>query len=156
MQLKVLAIDLGVANLGTSIITDKLEVIYTNNFNTSSKLEHRKRLKAIDDYLYLIMESYRPQVLVYEKSYSQNTSAGAAITNVEGILLLASTKYGATEIVTNFSAKQVKKLSTLNGNASKQEMINIANEVFKLNNKNHHIADSLLIGYCYLLQNNLI
>lgn len=102
------------------------------------------------------MESYRPNVLVYEKSYSQNTSAGAAITNVEGILLLASTKYGAIEIVTNYSAKQVKKKANGNGNASKEEMIATANKLFNLTNKNNHVADSLLIGYCYLIDNNLV
>ena len=154
--MKILSFDLGIANLGTSIITDKLEVIYINNFSTNNKLEHRIRLKNIDDYLYSICNSYRPNILVYEKSYSQNTKAGAAITNVEGIILLASTKYPAIEQVHNFNAKQVKKLATKSGNASKQEMIAKANSVFNLTNKNHHIADSLLIGYCYLVNNNLI
>ena len=35
-------------------------------------------------------------------------------------------------------------------------MITTANKLFNITNKNNHIADSLLIGYCYLLGNKLV
>ena len=152
----ILANDLGISNNSVCVITDKLEVLFTKNISTSSKLEHRYRLREIEDEYNHIINKYIPDVVVYEKNYCQLTNAGSALINIEGILLTTTTKYDCIKVVSNFSAKQVKKIATKSGTASKQEMINKANEIFKLNNKNHHIADSLLIGYCYLLQNNLI
>ena len=153
----ILGADLGIANLGISCFNSTdLEVLFTKNFNTNSKTEHRFRLKQIEDFINEVISNYKPEVVIYEKNYCQLSDAGSALINVEGILLTTTTKYDFIKVVSNYSAKQVKKKITTNGNASKLDMILAANKLFKLTNKNDHVADSLLIGYCYLIDNNLI
>jgi crossover junction endodeoxyribonuclease RuvC len=150
----ILGCDLGIANLAVSCLTDKLDVLFAKNFTTTSKTEHRYRLSEIEVFINEVLTNYKPDVIVYEKNYCQLTDAGSALINVEGILLTTSTKYDV-KVVTNYSAKQVKKKVTGNGNSSKEQMIATANKLFNLTNKNNHVADSLLIGYCYLLDNKL-
>lgn len=154
--MQIVSFDLGLANLGTSVITNNLEILFSKNFTTNSKTEYRFRLREIEVFVNQVFLKYNPTVLVYEKNYCQLTDAGSALINVEGILLTTSTKYTTIETVTNYSAKQVKKLVSGNGNSSKEEMITTANKLFNITNKNNHIADSLLIGYCYLLDNKLV
>lgn len=149
----ILGADLGIANLAISCFTNELEVLFTKNFKTDSKTEHRFRLKQIEDFINEVISTYKPEVVIYEKNYCQLTDAGSALINVEGIILTTTTKYDFIKVVSNYSAKQVKKKVTKNGNASKEEMIATANKLFNLTNKNNHVADSLLIGYCYLLDN---
>jgi len=152
----ILGIDLGIRNLAVSCFNTKLEVLFTKNFNTDSKTEHRFRLRQIEDFINEVINIYKPEIVIYEKNYCQLTDAGSALINVEGIILSTTTKYNCIKTVNHYSAKQVKKKVTGNGNSSKAEMITMANKLFNLTTKNDHIADSLLIGYCYLLDNNLV
>ena len=153
----ILGVDLGIRNYAISCFnSDNLKVLFDKNFTTDSKTEHRFRLRQIEDFTNEVISNYKPEVVIYEKNYCQLTDAGSALINVEGILLTTTTKYSFIKVVNNYSAKQVKKKITNNGNSGKAEMINAANKLFNLTNKNDHIADSLLIGYCYLIDNKLI
>lgn len=152
----ILGIDLGIANLAVSCFNTNLEVLFAKNFTTNSKMEHRFRLKEIEVFINEVINTYKPEVVIYEKNYCQLSDAGSALINVEGILLATTTNYNFIKVVSNYSAKQVKKKVTNNGNSGKAEMINTANKLFNLTNKNNHVADSLLIGYCYLIDNNLL
>jgi len=115
---KILAIDPGIKKIGWAIgkAEKNFKILDFNCLKTSQK-----------DFLFILnffenlVKKYRPKILVLEKIiFSKNKKTAIEIAKVIGILELLAQKY-QLEVI-EISPKELKKMITGNGTASKKEI----------------------------------
>jgi crossover junction endodeoxyribonuclease RuvC len=148
--MKILGIDPGFARMGYAILEgDKknIRVIDCDCFETSSKLDYKKRLVLVADKVKGLVSKYRPAAIAIEKVFfAKNQKTALQIAEVRGILLYLSAclKIPAYE----YTPLEVKMALCGYGKATKEEVQKMLKILTKKQSlpKSDDATDALAIG----------
>jgi len=133
--MKILAIDPGYERLGVAVIEknekSKENLVFSECFQTSSKLDFTERLLLLGEEVRYIIKKYKPEVLAIEKLYfnSNQKTAIQVAQATGGILLLA--KQSDLQIF-EYTPLQIKLAVAGNGRGTKKDVINMVHHLLEI------------------------
>lgn len=125
--MRILGIDPGFERLGVAILeknkNDKKEqVVFSECFKTSSKLEFAERLRLIGEEVRKVIKEYKPEVLAIETLFlNTNQKTVMRVAEARGVVIYESSQAGLR--VFEASPPQIKIATTGYGRANKEQMI---------------------------------
>ncbi len=139
----ILSVDPGTTHIGISILNNK-DILFHTCYDIS--LDDSMYMQ-VHKYISFAIRKYNPDIVVIEGYRGRGQTQ-----EIIGVIKIT------TELMSyewfEVSPQEVKKCVTGKGNASKTQIINKINELYNLNLKNTHIADSIAIGHTYLKINS--
>lgn len=108
------------------------------------------RLKALYDSILQVMGEYKPEVAAVESMFFHRQIRSVfTLGQARGVILLALAKEGIPLV--EYSPREIKKSVVGNGNATKQQVRYMINQLYSLQNKPHHddAYDALAIATCH-------
>lgn len=150
----ILSIDPGLNNIGYTVYDEINNIIITNSeFSPTNKILKNK-LVEIYNFFNILLSLNKITYFIYENPVFLNQGDISQKVNFSlGILLLLAAINNCE--IYYYSAKQIKKELTGNGNADKEDIANKCSEYFKIKNKftSNHASDSLAVLITYLKTN---
>ena len=152
----ILGLDPGLRSTGYAFLEDASLPRFLEGgvIATSQSLTMEKRLWQIYEGLGKVLDAFRPAVMVVEGLFTDYKAPAAAVLmgHARGASLLAAAARGVP--VLDYSPARVKKALTGNGNASKEQVQKMLQNVLALPElpKPDHLADALAVAYCHLGQ----
>lgn len=148
----VLGIDQGLANCGYAFVNAENEIICSGTIKTDKSLSKGHRLELIEKELTKLIKKYKPEIVSCEKLFfnipnSQGRSKSNAMMDVNmvsGIIQLIVAKEQITFI--DFAPTTIKKLTTGNGRAKKDEVRKTVIEKTKYKPNTEHETDAIAIA----------
>ena len=147
----ILSLNPGLNNIGYSIYDLKSkQIIKTSELTIKEKDLYKKLAISYQTFLHLF-EQYSFNVFVFEKPTFINKGATSQNINFNlGTILSLAALNNCT--IKSFAPKQIKKLTTGNGNADKNEVAASVSKYFNIDDNftSNHASDSLAVLICYL------
>jgi crossover junction endodeoxyribonuclease RuvC len=154
--MKILGIDPGFGKLGYAVIEAKkgeIQVIDCDCFETSSKLDYKKRLVLAADRVKRLISKHRPEAIAIEKVFfAKNQKTAFQIAEVRGVLLYLAA-YSKTPVY-EYTPLEVKMALCGYGKATKEEVQKMLKILTKMQSlpKSDDATDALAIcltcAYC--------
>jgi len=124
--MRILGIDPGFERLGVAILekekNGKEQVIFSECFKTSAKLEFNERLKLIGEEVKKIIKKYKPEILAIETLFlTTNHKTVMRVAEARGVVIYEASQAGLK--VFEASPPQIKIATTGYGRASKEQII---------------------------------
>lgn len=149
--MRIIGIDPGLDVTGYGIIDDdrhKFRLLEAGIIKTSHKRPLQQRLKKIHQGISELIKRYKPKVLALEELYSHYKHPTTAILmgHSRGVACLAG---GENNIpVISYPAKRIKKAVTGNGNASKDQVQRMVENILGLSETNIplDVTDALAVA----------
>lgn len=134
--MRILGIDPGLDITGYGVIDDdknKFRLLEAGVITTSHKWPLQQRLKKIYRGVSELIRRYKPKVLVLEELYSHYKHPTTVILmgHSRGVVCLAGGENNMPVI--SYPAKRIKKAVTGNGNASKDQVQRMVENILRLN-----------------------
>lgn len=149
----VLGIDIGTNNIGFSVMDNKENLLYKDYLDLKGQTD----CKSLN-YLYIKMNEicvkYSINNICLEHIFiTNNFKAGGTIKCAEavGVVMLFCSLNNIAFYKIGIGT--VKKQITGNGRAKKEDIIKEINNIYKLKNKNEHIADAIAIALTFIKKN---
>ncbi|NLW60288.1 MAG: crossover junction endodeoxyribonuclease RuvC [Firmicutes bacterium] len=149
----ILGVDPGTALTGYGLVEQQGQRLTAQTYGTIRTAAGRplaERLKQIYDRMTVLIQEYKPDVLVVEELFfNKNTRTALAVGQARGVILLAAAMQGLP--VAEYTPLQVKMAVVGYGRAEKkqiQEMVRILLHL-KATPKPDDAADALAIAICY-------
>lgn len=152
----ILGIDPGFGRLGYAVLeSDKksIRVIDCSCFETSPKLDYKKRLFSVAQKVKSIISKHRPEVLAVEKVFfAKNQKTALQIAEVRGVLLYLAACSNVS--VYEYTPLEVKMALCGYGKATKEQVQKMLKMLLKLPSlpKIDDACDALAIGFICLNQ----
>jgi len=156
---KILGIDPGTTVLGFAILdatTPKGTLLDMNVFRLSKIKEHADKLKAIFEKSLELIELYQPQILAIEAPfYGKNPQSMLKLGRAQGVVIAAA-MYKGLEVF-EYSPRKIKQSITGNGNASKEQVAAMLQNMNLITTTKHPLdaTDALAVAVCHHLQNKI-
>lgn len=150
----VLGTDPGIANTGLAMAqlsANSYQLIDAQLVKTPPSDDTGKRLQMIHEAITLLLDKHAPQAIAIEKVY-HNKNVNSSISTGKVIGLCEITAYNYDLAVHLFTPQQIKAASGFGGSANKNEMIKVANRIFRTKITSHNTADAALCALCCCLQ----
>lgn len=153
---KILGIDPGTNIMGYAILElqdNKPHVLDIGVLNLKSFPDHQTKLKEIYLQLQEIIETYLPTEMAIEAPFfGKNVQAMLKLGRAQGVAMAAAITMGL-EII-EYSPKKIKQSITGNGNASKEQVASMLNNMlkFKVNESYLDATDALATAMCHFHQ----
>jgi crossover junction endodeoxyribonuclease RuvC len=134
--MKILGIDPGFERLGIAILekninTKKEELIFSECFKTSAKLEFSERLKLIGEEVKSIIKKYKPETLAIETLFlTTNHKTVMHVAEARGVVIYEASCAGLK--IFEASPPQIKIATTGYGKASKEQMMKMVKILIKI------------------------
>lgn len=134
----ILGIDPGYERIGLAII-ERAEkgreiLIFSDCFQTDKKLPHAERLKLIAEYVRIVVEKYKPNLLGIEKLYfNENQKTAMRVAEARGTIIVVAKEAGLQ--IEEFTPLQIKIAITGYGRADKKQVSAMVNRLVKINKK---------------------
>jgi crossover junction endodeoxyribonuclease RuvC len=133
--MRILGIDPGLDTTGYGIIDDaedRFVLLEAGVIRTSPKESIEKRLKKIYRGAQELIKKYKPKVLVLEQLYShyKHPTTSILMGHGRGVICLAGSEHNLA--VVSYPAKRIKKAVTGNGNASKEQVQRMVENVLEI------------------------
>ncbi len=132
-RVKILGVDPGTSVLGLSVIEvvdDKVDVLETGVINLRKYKDHVTKLKEIYLQLQEVIEHYLPAHLAIEAPfYGKNPQSMLKLGRAQGVAMTAAITMGLK--ITEYSPKRIKQAITGNGNASKEQVAAMLEQLTK-------------------------
>jgi len=145
--------DLSLSNSGVCIFDKKGNPIKIMSIPTTSKMEHKDRLKIIADNWLELRRQYSTDLIILESGFSRHAASTQAIFKVVGL-----TQYLFSDCSQfTYAPSTVKKIICGNGRADKievQEKIMKLYPDLKFDNMDQ--SDSVGIGLCWFIEQGII
>ncbi len=155
----ILGIDPGTLLMGYSIIQihgNKPEMIEMNVLKLNPRLDNYKRLQLIHEKVSLLIKTYEPHTFAIEAPYfGKNVQSMLKLGRAQGVAIAAAMQAGIT--VTEYSPRKVKQSITGNGNADKEQVWKMLQQILSLKNhelNSHDASDALAVAICHHFQDN--
>ena len=136
----ILGIDPGYGRLGIAMIESEKgnqKLIYSECFETSSKIAHSERLLALGEKVKDIIKKYKPNQLAIETLlWSKNKKSAIKVAEERGVILYEVAKYNI--LIREFNPNQIKLAVTGYGKSDKKQIINMIEKLIKLKPKKRH------------------
>ncbi len=109
-----------------------------------------ERLKALFEGIVQVLEEFKPEVAAVESMFFHRQIRSVfTLGQARGVILLALAIKGIPLV--EYSPREIKKSVVGNGNATKQQVRYMINQLYNLQNKPHHddAYDALAIATCH-------
>ena len=130
----ILGIDPGYGRIGIAVIekTKKGEdLIYSECFETDTKLPHHERLLLIGKKIQAIIKKYKPQKMAVETLlWSKNKKTALQVAEARGVILLEGARSGI--LICEYNPNQIKLAVTGYGKSDKKQVIDMVEKLVKI------------------------
>lgn len=155
-KIKILGIDPGTQVMGYAVLDyyfghSKVETLGVIKLKKIS--DHQEKLREIFLQTQELIESYRPSELAIEAPfYGKNIQSMLKLGRAQGVSIAAGITMGLN--ITEYSPKKIKLSITGNGNASKEQVASMLQNILniKMENDNFDATDALGVALCHLHQ----
>lgn len=153
---KILGIDPGTNILGYAILEvegNVLKIITFGVIKLKDQIDHQTKLKEIFLQLQEIVESYKPKHMAIEAPfYAKNPQSLLKLGRAQGVAIAAGITMGLD--ITEYMPKKVKMSVTGNGNASKEQVAAMLENLLKvkISTEYYDATDALAVAYCHYNQ----
>jgi crossover junction endodeoxyribonuclease RuvC len=157
---KILGIDPGTTVLGFAILdatTSQGTLVDIGTLRLNKIKEHADKLKTIFERTLQLIELYQPQMLSIEAPfYGKNPQSMLKLGRAQGVVIAAA-MYKGLEVF-EYSPRKIKQSITGNGNASKEQVAAMLQNMNLIEEKKHPFdaTDALAVAVCHHLQNKII
>src|SRR5215213_3031918 len=155
----ILGIDPGTLVMGYSIIeacNNTFSVKEIDVLKLASTLDHYKRLQKIHRRITELVERFSPHECAIEAPFfGKNVQSMLKLGRAQGVAIAAAINCGVP--VTEYSPKKVKQSITGNGNAGKEQIFKMLQNIVALPDKPHYFdaTDALAVAVCHHFQDKL-
>jgi crossover junction endodeoxyribonuclease RuvC len=156
----ILGIDPGTNILGYAVLQVQgkiLKVITFGVLHLEKYGDHHDKLKEIFLQLQEIIETYRPtQMAVEAPFYGKNVQSMLKLGRAQGVSMAAAITMGLA--IEEYAPKKVKQSITGNGNASKEQVAAMLENILKIKIDSKYLdaTDALGVAVCHYNQSSLI
>jgi crossover junction endodeoxyribonuclease RuvC len=156
----ILGIDPGTLLMGYSIIqvmNGKIVMKEMQTLKLSSKLDNHERLHLIHRKVTELIQSFQPHEFAIEAPFfGKNVQSMLKLGRAQGVAIAAAMSAGIP--VTEYSPRKVKQSVTGNGNADKQQVWKMLQQLLSLTEEPQYFdaTDALAIAVCHHFQLNSI
>lgn len=154
---KILGIDPGTNVLGYAVMEvdgKDLKIVTFGVIKMKDQPDHQSKLKEIFLQLQEIIETYLPDQLAIEAPfYAKNVQSLLKLGRAQGVAIAAGITMGLE--ITEYLPKKVKLAVTGNGNASKEQVAAMLEQILKVKITSKYLdaTDALGVAYCHYNQN---
>ncbi len=157
----ILGIDPGTNILGFAIIdvfSQNVKVVEMGIFNFTKSKSHQEKLMHIHNNIQILIDKYKPyQMAIEAPFYGKNIQSMLKLGRAQGVAIAAALTNGV--LVEEYSPKKIKLAITGNGNASKEQVSGMLQNIIDLKNFNIDLldaTDALAVALCHHFQNKLL
>ena len=156
----ILGIDPGTIIMGYGLIEIKgnnMHLLEMNVLKLSSKTDAYEKLRKIHDKVQLLISKYKPDHFAVEAPFfGKNVQSMLKLGRAQGVAIAAAMQHGIE--VTEYSPKKVKQSVTGNGNAGKEQVMKMLQQLlgFKDDPKHFDATDALAVAVCHHFQQRTI
>ena len=153
---KILGIDPGTNILGYSIVQidgSTVSIITFGVIKLKNQEDHQNKLREIFLQLQEIIETYMPSQMAIEAPfYAKNAQSLLKLGRAQGVAIAAGITMGLT--ITEYMPKKIKLAVTGNGNASKEQVASMLENLLKVKITTEYLdaTDALAVAYCHFNQ----
>lgn len=154
----ILGIDPGTVIMGYGLIHIKgtnPELLSTGVIKLEKFDDHAVRLKKIFERTIAIIEEYKPDELAIEAPFfGKNVQSMLKLGRAQGVAIAAALSKNIP--IVEYSPKKIKMSITGNGNASKEQVAAMLQQLLKFKNTSQHLdaTDALGAAMCHFFQNS--
>lgn len=155
----ILGIDPGTLFMGYSIIKTTgncIDVLSIDVLKLSAKKDNYHRLQTIHEKVCLLVQQYSPNEFAIEAPFfGKNVQSMLKLGRAQGVAIAAA--MGAAIPITEYSPKKVKQSITGNGNADKDQVFKMLQNIVALPDKPKYFdaTDALAVAICHHFQSKL-
>lgn len=156
----ILGVDPGTNILGYAILLvdgKRLKVITFGVIHLEKYEDHQDKLKEIFLQLQEIIETYKPSQMAIEAPfYGKNVQSMLKLGRAQGVSMAAAITMGL--VIEEYAPKKVKQSITGNGNASKEQVAAMLENILKIKIDSKYLdaTDALGVAVCHYNQSGLI
>lgn len=146
-------LDISMSDTGCAVFDESGNPIKIISIPTTSKQEHKDRLKTIAEKLLELKKEYPTNLIILESGFSRHAASTQAIFKTTGVISYIFSD--ATQI--NYAPSSVKKIITGKGTSDKlivQQKILEKFPELKFNNRDE--SDAVAVCMCWFIENNII
>lgn len=129
-----MGIDPGYGRIGIAILEksgQNNKLIYSECFETDTKLAHSKRLLLIGEKIKATIKKYKPNKIAIETLlWSKNKKTALQVAEARGVILLEAERSGI--LIKEYNPNQIKLAVTGYGKSDKKQVINMVEKLIKL------------------------
>lgn len=154
----ILGIDPGTIIMGYGLVhikNNKPELLATGVIKLDKLEDHALRLQKIFERTIAIIEEYKPDELAIEAPFfGKNVQSMLKLGRAQGVAIAAALSKKIP--ITEYSPKKIKMSITGNGNASKEQVAAMLQQLLKFKNTPQHLdaTDALGAAMCHYYQNS--
>lgn len=155
---KILGVDPGTNILGYAVLeinNKEVKVLCYDVIKLTGEEEQQHKLKEIYLQLQEVIETYLPKFMAIEAPfYGKNIQSMLKLGRAQGVAMAAAITMGVE--ISEYSPKKIKQSVTGNGNASKEQVCAMLQNILKIRLNSNHLdaTDALATAYCHFNQNN--
>jgi crossover junction endodeoxyribonuclease RuvC len=152
----ILGIDPGTVIMGHGIIEiagSTIRLIEMDVLKMNSKQDAYERLEQIHRHVSLIIKKFKPDTFAIEAPFfGKNVQSMLKLGRAQGVAIAAAMQHSVS--VTEYSPKKVKQSITGNGNANKEQVMQMLERIvnFKNESKYFDATDALAVAVCHHFQ----
>jgi crossover junction endodeoxyribonuclease RuvC len=149
----VLGLDLSSTNTGYAIMNTEFNLITYGLIRPPQKMTHSQKLKFIYDGISSILNETRVDHISIEDQYFKiNGDTAKLLIRISGVAMLVAEQNNISH--TLYTPNSIKLNFSGSGKAQKQDMIDKANELFKINIINDNVADAIGCAYTHIIKSS--
>ena len=156
----ILGIDPGTTIMGFGILKvkdRKMNLVQMNELNLTKYKDHYLKLKLVFERTISLIEEYSPDEIAIEAPFfGKNVQSMLKLGRAQGVAMAAGL---SREIpITEYSPKKIKKSITGNGNASKEQVAKMLQNLLAIKYlpKNLDATDGLAAAVCHFYNSNSV
>jgi crossover junction endodeoxyribonuclease RuvC len=156
----ILGVDPGTLIMGYSIIRvqqSTIQVVQIDVLKLSSKRDNYERLQLIHKKMLELLQQHCPDEFAIEAPFfGKNVQSMLKLGRAQGVAIAAAINCGVP--VTEYSPKKVKQSITGNGNAGKEQIFKMLQNIVALPDKPQYFdaTDALAVAVCHHFQEKLV
>ncbi|MGZ5254407.1 MAG: crossover junction endodeoxyribonuclease RuvC [Flavitalea sp.] len=155
----ILGIDPGTILMGYSIIIvrgQQIEMVEMNALKLNPKHDNYKRLQLIHEKVCSLIVTHKPDTFAIEAPYfGKNVQSMLKLGRAQGVAIAAAMSAGIE--VTEYSPRKIKQSITGNGNADKDQVWKMLQQILKIKDsalEYMDASDALAVAVCHHYQDN--
>lgn len=151
-----MGIDPGTLVMGYSIIEcshNKVRLCEMQAVKFSARLDHYERLNRIYEQIVLLISQYRPHEFAIEAPFfGKNVQSMLKLGRAQGVAIAAAMQHKIP--VTEYSPRKVKQSVTGNGNAAKEQVWKMLQQILSIKEAPEYFdaTDALAVALCHHYQ----
>ncbi|AHF15988.1 crossover junction endodeoxyribonuclease RuvC [Niabella soli] len=152
----ILGIDPGTLIMGYSIIEcrhNKVQLREMHAVKFSARLDHYERLSRIHEQVVALITTHQPNEFAIEAPFfGKNVQSMLKLGRAQGVAIAAAMQHHIP--VTEYSPRKVKQSVTGNGNAAKEQVWKMLQQILSLKEAPEHFdaTDALAVALCHHYQ----